>query len=41
MADDKTRSGGQDRTRIDTDQEYEARDWPSDSASVPISCALP
>ena len=27
MADDKTKSGGQDRTRIDTDQEYEVRDW--------------
>jgi hypothetical protein len=27
MADDKTNSGGQDRTRIDTDQEYEVRDW--------------
>ena len=27
MADDKTKSGGQDRTRIDPDQEYEVRDW--------------
>ena len=27
MADDRTKSGGQDRTRIDTDQEYEVRDW--------------
>lgn len=27
MADDKTKSGGQDRTRIDTRQDYEVRDW--------------
>ena len=27
MADDKTKSGGQDRTRIDTNQDYEVRDW--------------
>ena len=27
MADDKTKSGGQDRTRIHTDQEYEVHDW--------------
>jgi hypothetical protein len=27
MADDKGTSGGQDRTRINTDQDYEVRDW--------------
>ena len=27
MSDDKTKSGGQDRTRIDTNQDYEVRDW--------------
>lgn len=27
MADDKTRSGGQDRTRIDVHESYELRDW--------------
>ena len=27
MADDKSKSGGQDRTRIDIDQDYEVRDW--------------
>lgn len=27
MADDKTKSGGQERTRINTDQDYEVRDW--------------
>jgi len=25
--DDKTKRGGQDRTRIDTDQDYELQDW--------------
>jgi Protein of unknown function (DUF3606) len=27
MADDKTNSGGQDRTRINLSQDYEVRDW--------------
>ena len=27
MADDKTRSGGQDRTRINVNEDYELRDW--------------
>lgn len=27
MADDKTKSGGQDRTRIDVNEAYELRDW--------------
>ena len=27
MSDDKTKSGGQDRTRINTSEDYEVRDW--------------
>jgi hypothetical protein len=27
MADDKTRAGGQDRTRINVHEDYELRDW--------------
>lgn len=27
MADDKTLSGGQDRTRINVNEDYELRDW--------------
>lgn len=27
MSDDKTKSGGQDRTRISLAEEYEVRDW--------------
>jgi len=27
MADDKGKPGGQDRTRIDVNEEYELRDW--------------
>jgi hypothetical protein len=27
MADDKTESGGQDRTRINVNEDYELRDW--------------
>lgn len=27
MPDDKTKSGGQDRTRINTSEDYEVRDW--------------
>ena len=27
MADDKSKTGGQDRTRIDVNEDYELRDW--------------
>jgi hypothetical protein len=27
MADDKSRPGGQDRTRINVNEDYELRDW--------------
>ena len=27
MSDDKTRTGGQDRTRINLGEDYEVRDW--------------
>jgi hypothetical protein len=27
MADDKTKSGGQDRKRINVNEDYELRDW--------------
>lgn len=27
MADDKTRTGGQDRQRISLEEDYEVRDW--------------
>ena len=27
MADDKSKSGGQDRIRINTNEDYEVRDW--------------
>ena len=27
MADDKSKRGGQDRTRIDVNEDYELRDW--------------
>lgn len=27
MADDKTKPGGQDRTRINVNEDYELRDW--------------
>lgn len=27
MSDDKTQSGGQDRTRINVNEDYELRDW--------------
>ena len=27
MVDDKTKSGGQDRTRINLSQDFEVRDW--------------
>jgi hypothetical protein len=27
MSDDKTKTGGQDRTRINVNEDYELRDW--------------
>lgn len=27
MSDDKTKAGGQDRSRISVDEDYELRDW--------------
>jgi hypothetical protein len=27
MSDDKSKAGGQDRTRINTGEDYEVRDW--------------
>ena len=36
MSDDKTKSGGQDRERINVHQEYEVRDW---SRSLGVSTA--
>jgi len=27
MADDRTKTGGQDRTRINVNEDYELRDW--------------
>ena len=27
MADDKSKAGGQDRSRINTSEDYEVRDW--------------
>jgi len=27
MSDDKTKAGGQDRSRISVDEDYEVRDW--------------
>ncbi len=27
MSDDKTKTGGQDRARINTSEDYEVRDW--------------
>lgn len=35
MADDKTKSGGQDRTRIDVSEDYELRDWAKKFDSTP------
>jgi hypothetical protein len=35
MSDDKTRSSGQDRERINVHQEYELRDWAKSMATTP------
>jgi hypothetical protein len=35
MPDDKTKSGGQDRERIDVHQDYELRDWAKSLNTTP------
>lgn len=35
MGDDKTKTGGQDRTRIKVSEEYELRDWAKKLDSTP------
>ena len=35
MSDDKTKSGGQDRDRINIHQEYELRDWAKSLNTTP------
>lgn len=35
MADDKTKSGGQDRERINVNQDYELRDWSESLGTTP------
>lgn len=35
MADDKNKSGGQDRERINVNQDYELRDWAKSLATTP------
>lgn len=35
MADDKTKTGGQDRTRINVSEEYELRNWAKKFDSTP------
>jgi Protein of unknown function (DUF3606) len=35
MADDKSNSGGQDRTRINVHEDYELRDWAKKFDSTP------
>ncbi|GHD03474.1 hypothetical protein GCM10007320_63590 [Pseudorhodoferax aquiterrae] len=35
MADDKTKSGGSDRTRINVNEDYELRDWASKLSVTP------
>lgn len=35
MADDKTKSGGQDRTRINVSEDYEVRDWATKFDATP------
>ena len=35
MSDDKTRSGGQDRQRINVHQDYELRDWARSMNTTP------
>ncbi|TWO72772.1 DUF3606 domain-containing protein [Caenimonas sedimenti] len=35
MSDDKTQSGGQDRERVNVNQEYELRDWANSLNTTP------
>jgi len=35
MADDKTKTSGQDRTRINVNEDYEVRDWAKKLDSTP------
>jgi len=35
MADDKTRTGGQDRARINVNEDYELRDWANSLNTTP------
>ncbi|HEY8050784.1 MAG TPA: DUF3606 domain-containing protein [Ramlibacter sp.] len=35
MSDDKTKSGGQDRERINVHQDYELRDWAKSMNTTP------
>jgi len=35
MSDDKTKSGGQDRERINVNQDYELRDWAKSLSTSP------
>jgi hypothetical protein len=35
MPDDKSQSGGQDRQRIDVNQDYELRDWAKSMNTTP------
>lgn len=35
MADDKTKTGGQDRARINVNEDYELRDWASSLNTTP------
>ena len=35
MADDKSKSGGQDRERINVNQDYELRDWAKSLGTTP------
>lgn len=35
MADDKSNSGGQDRARINVNEDYELRDWASSLNTTP------
>ncbi len=34
MSDDKTKTGGQDRKRINLNEDYEVRDWSRSSSCV-------
>jgi len=35
MADDKTKTGGQDRARINVNEDYELRDWANSLNTTP------